>query len=244
MACFCVCVIFFFMLVEDTKCDAIAAFRREIQRNPNNKIIFLDETALKLNEAEKTTIVLPGEPTYVIVEDDSSYAARYDMIAACTSTEVFPPMIYTPEDRTQLNVKGITTSMLLYYIEHLLGQSIGATDRYPMILVCDRANVHSPEKMLEAFHLNSAQNITQIKLMPAKAAKRLNPLDNGIFGYWKQQCRKKGKIKKSNIQHVMTSVWNNLNAELLSSCYKHCMLGQHQNVYGDCPLPHSHTHNK
>ena len=96
--------------------------------------------------------------------------------------------------------------------------------------------------MLEAFHLNGAQNVTQVLLMPSKAAKRLSPLDNGIFGYWKQQCRKKGKISKSNVQHIMTSVWNNLPAKLLSTCYHHCLLGRRQNVYQDCPLPQSHTH--
>jgi hypothetical protein len=223
-------------------CDSVAAFRRNTHRTPNNNIIFVDETALKLNESVKSTIALPGEPTYVIVDDDSSYAARYDMIAACTAAEVFPPIIYTPEDRKRLNVKGITTTLLIHYIEELLAQCIGATDRYPIILICDRSNIHSIDKMLEAFHTNGAQNIKEIKLMPAKAAKRLSPLDNGIFGYWKQQCRKKGKISKSSVQHIMTSVWNNLPAKLLSTCYHHCLLGRRQNVYQDCPLPQSHTH--
>jgi len=230
------------VLVAEKSCDAIAAFRKKIHRTSNNKIVFIDETALKLNESEKSTIALPGESTYTIVEDDSSYSARYDMIGACSANQTFPPIIFSPEDRKRANVKGINSKMFIKYIEDILAQAIGVTDEYPIIVVCDRSTIHSPDKMIETFHLSGAQNVIQVLLMPSKAAKRLSPLDNGIFGYWKQECRKKGQIKKNNIQHIMTSVWNNLSSQFLSSCYNHCLLGRRQNVYDDCPLPQTHTH--
>ena len=54
--------------------------RRWAQRISNDRLVFLDETAMKVNQAPSTTLVMPGESEYVVVEDDTSYAARYDMI--------------------------------------------------------------------------------------------------------------------------------------------------------------------
>jgi hypothetical protein len=228
--------------VGESFCDGIATFRRWAQRIGNDRLIYLDETQLRLNEAERSTLALPGEPHYVVVEENSSYAARYDMIAVCTGKEVLPPIVYTPEDRKQLKVNGITAKMLIQYIQNLLAQSMGALDRYPLYLILDQSSIHNREAMLEAFHLNACQDLVDIKYMPSKSAKRLSPLDNGIFGWWKETCRKKGKIHKNNIQHVMISAWNSINSQLLTKCYKHCLLSLRQNPYDDCPLPQQHQH--
>ncbi len=68
--------------MSDTSCDSIAKLRRKLQRVSNKKIIFLDETHIKINEVPRRTLLAPGEKPYVIVTDSSSYAARYDMIGA------------------------------------------------------------------------------------------------------------------------------------------------------------------
>ena len=61
-------------------CEQIADMRHKIQRVSKKRIVFLDEVAVKLNEGENYTLVLPGEKEYVTVTDTTTYSKRYDMI--------------------------------------------------------------------------------------------------------------------------------------------------------------------
>jgi hypothetical protein len=123
-------------------CEDIATLRRKIQKISKKRVLFLDETALRLNEAPTTTLVAPGEKEYVITEDTTSYAKRYDMIACCNGEQVFPPMIFTPQERSDAGVKGINKKMLVKYIQDILAQQVGALNEYPIFLVLDRASIH------------------------------------------------------------------------------------------------------
>ena len=62
--------------------------RRKLQRIDKRRLLFLDETALRLNAAPTHTIVLPGEQAYVVATETSAYAKRYDMIACCVGDRV------------------------------------------------------------------------------------------------------------------------------------------------------------
>lgn len=126
-------------------CDDIANIRRKIQRVSKNKILFMDEVSVKLNEQQKYTIVLPGEKSNVITTDTTSYAKRYDMIACCNGERVLPPIIFTPEDRVSRGVKGITKQMLERAVDNMLAQAVGALDVYPIILVMDKASIHKQD---------------------------------------------------------------------------------------------------
>jgi hypothetical protein len=57
------CHFCFAAIVSDSEelCEEIAGMRRKIQRVSKKRIIFMDEVAVKLNEGENYTIVLPGE---------------------------------------------------------------------------------------------------------------------------------------------------------------------------------------
>ena len=50
-------------------CEDIANMRRKIQRVSKKRIIFMDEVAVKLNEGENYTLILPGEKEYVTVTE-------------------------------------------------------------------------------------------------------------------------------------------------------------------------------
>ena len=58
--------------VNSETCDAIAGIRKKIQRISKNKILFMDEVSVKLNEQQNYTIVLSGEKSYVIATDTTS----------------------------------------------------------------------------------------------------------------------------------------------------------------------------
>jgi hypothetical protein len=113
-----------------------------------SKVLFLDETALRLNAVRHRTLVAPGEQKFVVVEQTDTYAERYDMIACISGDRVFPPMIFSPSDRTRLGVKGITKAMVNTYIDNLLAQAVGALDLFPLTLVVDGSTAHNTGEML------------------------------------------------------------------------------------------------
>jgi hypothetical protein len=199
---------------------------------------FLDETALRVNEAPTHTVVLPGDQSYVIAEDTTSYAKRFDMTACCTSKETLPPMIYAPDERR----KGITTDMLISYIRDFLAQSAGALDRYLLTLVLDRATIHNTDKMMQAFHDWGCQELTEIIKMPAMLTKRLSPLDNSLFHDWKERVRKHAPITSENIRRLKSNEWNNLPPSLLAAHFRHCHLQPRQPLLADCRAPDTHEH--
>lgn len=230
------------MVVSAESCNSIATLRRKIQTACAKHVLFLDETAMRISEAPTNTVVMPGESAYVVVDDTSSYAKRYDMIACCTGAELLPPIVYSPTARSEAGAKGINTKMLITYIQTLLAQAVGALDRFPMYLVLDKASCHNERQIVEAFHDNGCQELVEVWKMPTKAAKRMSPLDNALFHDWKQRVRNRGPIHESNIEQLMADEWNNMPTQLLQSHYRHCRLVRWQDPYEDCPQPASHAH--
>lgn len=109
-------------------CDSIAKIRRKLQRISKERVLFLDETGVRLNEAPSSTLVLPDQQPYVLATETSSYAKRFDMIACLNGNQAFAPCIYTPKDRSDAGEKGINTEMLVDYILNTLGQETWALD--------------------------------------------------------------------------------------------------------------------
>ena len=219
-------------------CCDIAALRRKLQRIPNSHLLFLDETAVRISEAPTRTLVLPGETAYVLADDTSRYAPRFDMIACCCGDRVFPPIIYAPNERQ----RGINQHMLLKYIRNILAQAAGALDRYPLTLVLDRATIHDVDKIKQEFNDWGCQELAQVLLMPTQAAKRMSPLDNALFHDWKEAVRKRCPLTKRTIKQVMADEWNNIQPSKIAAHYKQCGLTRATDVYADCPAPASHAH--
>jgi hypothetical protein len=222
--------------VSASLCEDIAQVRRKLQRISKERVLFLDETAVRVSETATHTLVLEGEQPFVEAIDTTSYAARYDMIACCSIDRTFPPIIYAPNERG----KGI--NMLLSYIRDVLAQAVGALDRYPLTLIIDRSTIHNPAEMLQEFHDWGCQELKEILLMPPQSAKRLSPLDNSLFRDWKERVRQHAPLTKQNIQRVMADAWNALPARLLRSHYKHCGFMRGKDEYFDCPSPAAHRH--
>jgi hypothetical protein len=234
---FCVfCVSF---LVSSSMCEEIALLRRKLQRIDCKKIIFLDETNKHVGDISTHTIVLPGNSKLIETTTTSGYAPRYDMIAACTSERVFPPIIYAPNERE----RGINREMLLEYIRNILAQACGSIDRYGLLLVLDKATIHTEAKILQEFHDWGCQDLVQVIKMPTQAAKRMSPLDNSLFNIWTQRVYDCGPLTKRNIKQIMSDEWNKITTAELKKQYRHCGLMRGQNEYFDCPNPANHRHN-
>ena len=223
-------------------CQAIADARRKLQRLGVSRVLFLDETHLRVNEAARTTLVAPGEQPYVVVEDTTQYAKRFDMIACCTSEEVLPPIIFSPTERQQMGVKGINKRMLLDYISDVLARACSGLDRYPLYLVMDRARIHNVAHILQAFHEAGCQEMKEIILLPKQAAKRMSPLDNSLFHIWKDACRKHEHITERTITRIMADEWNSIPRSTIAAYYKHCKITGRADVFTDCPAPALHNH--
>jgi len=225
-------------------CEEIAQSRRKLQRLGLKHVLFLDETHLRVNEAPRTTLVAPGETAYVIVDDTTQYAKRYDMIACCTSEQVLPPIIYSPSERNLIGSKGINKKMLLDYIDDILARACSGLDQYPLYLVLDRARIHNISHILEAFHEAGCQEMREVILLPTQAAKRMSPLDNSLFHNWKDACRKHELITDRTIERIMADEWNAIDKRTITAYYKHCKITGRSDVYSDCPAPNEHNHKK
>jgi len=223
---------------------SIASMRRELMRMPKRKLLFLDETYVRMSIHPTHTIVAPGYTRYVVAHDTDAHAARYDMIACVSAERVFPPMIFTPKDRVDWQVKGIRKRMLHAYIEDVLAQAIEAVDEFGLVLIMDRSSIHNPAEMLEEFQEAGCGIISEVRLMPAYAGKRLNPLDNSIFHDWKEAVRASCPLTEDTIVSAMANAWNNLPAKNLWAHYHHCALMCGVDPYRDCPDPLTHRHPK
>jgi hypothetical protein len=227
--------------VSSDLCDQIADMRKKIQRVNKKQIVFMDEVAVKLNEAENFTLVLPGESPYVVATDTSSYADRYDMIALCNGERVLPPVIFTPKDRSNQHVKGITKKMVERAVDEIFAQSVAAIDKYPIYLVTDKASIRQHD-LVQVFHDRGCQDVKEMLIMPTQAAKRMSPLDNALFHLWKEKVRKHAPLTEDNVVQIMNNEWNNISSRHIQSQFRKCLLQRSQNVYGDCPAPASHHH--
>lgn len=221
-------------------CEEIAQVRRKLQRVSKKKVIFLDETYKREGDVDNYSIFLPNQPPLIETSETSKYAARYDMIAACTGEEVFLPTIFAPDERR----KGVTSQLLLTFIDDLLAQQIRALDRYPLILLFDRAPIHNPGEVMETLHLNGCGEVKDIMLLPPSSAKRVSPLDNSLFNLWKHRVLNSGPLTRTNIKRKMSDAWNSISAKDLKAQYKHCGLMRGQDVYFDCPDPIAHRHRR
>ena len=219
-------------------CEEIAKVRRKLQRIGTQHILVLDETHKREGDVDNYTIVLPGEPPYIETSATDSYASRYDMIACCSGYTVLPPIIYSPTERD----KGVTQAMLLEYIRNLLAQSAGALDTFPLILLLDKAPIHSEGKIIETFHDWGCQELTEVIRIPTASAKRLSPLDHSLFNLWRQRVLSSGPLTKRNIKQRMSDAWNSFTSSEIQAQYRHCGLMRHQDVYFDCPNPAAHRH--
>lgn len=222
-------------------CEDIANMRRKIQRINKNKIIFLDEVAVKLNEGEQYTLVLPGEKEYIVATDTTSYSRRYDMIALCNGNQVLPPVVYTPKDRLGIKTRGITKKMLEHAVDSILAQAVAGIDEYPLYLVADKASIHKKD-LLQVFHDRGVQDVQQLMFMPTQAAKRMSPLDNALFHTWKNNIRQHAPLTDDNVVNIMSNEWNNISSRDIRSQYRKCLLMRYQDVYSDCPAPRVHRH--
>jgi hypothetical protein len=216
--------------------------RRKLQRIGANRILFLDETAVRLSESAKHTLVLPGEQPFVEATETTAYSKRYDMIACCVGDQVLLPKIFSPADRASADVRGINGAMLHQFIDDVLAQAVEGLDRYPLTLVLDRAPIHmNIDAIRQAFHNRGSEAIKDILLMPPNAAKRLSPLDNSLFHDWKEEVRKQCPVTQRTIERVMSDAWMKVKP---APHYTHCGLARNQDPYFDCPTPALHRHDE
>lgn len=166
------------------------------------------------------------------------------MIATCTGKRVLLPKIYSPQERSDAGVKGINGSMLKHFINDTLAQAVEGLDRYPLLLILDRAPIHTNiAALLEEFRSVGSESIKEIILLPPNAAKRLSPLDNALFHDWKEKCRKHTPMTEASIEQVMNDAWAQMDPHPM---YIKCGLVGIDDVYFDCPEPSSvhHRHKK
>ena len=223
-------------------CESIAKVRRWAQRISNKHLLVLDESHLHVGESPKHTRVAPGEKQFIVVEENSAYSERYDIIVVLAGDCVLPPIIYGAADRRRLGVEGIRTFMLIDYVEDILARAVSGLDRYPMYLLLDRATCHPTEQLLEAFRSQGCEELVEVRRYPPKAAKRISPLDNSFFHEWKDKCRAQFPITKRSIKSVMVKALFDIPPQHIRAYYRKCGYTGARSPYYDCPEPQQHLH--
>ncbi|CAF0851294.1 unnamed protein product [Rotaria sordida] len=84
---------------ENSFWENIGRFRRSLQRINNDRLIFIDETAMYSIIIHHKTLVTPGEQPLILVAQPSAYAKRYDFVGAINGSQSIAYMTLTPEDR-------------------------------------------------------------------------------------------------------------------------------------------------
>ena len=222
-------------------CEQIANLRRQVQQLSKKDVLVLDETAIKLSEAPRCTLVLPGNKQYVVIESTSKYAPRYDMIACIHFNGALTPMIVSPQMRKQAKSHGITLEMLIRYITDTLADEVGHLPIRHRSLIYDKAPIHSDKKVMAAFQTSGVPLEHLVKL-PTASSKRASPLDNSLFHEWKDRVRDHVPLTLENIEQVMIDTWRETKIESIRNYYHNCGFMRGQDPHFDCPDPTEHEH--
>ena len=222
-------------------CEKIADCRRKLQRIAKHNLFVLDETQVRLSAAPRATLTLPGNQPYVLATDTQKYALRYDMIACIGFNRNFSPMIVTPEMRREARSDGVTSQMLIEFIEESIGPEIAQVSVGESYMLCDKSAIHTEERMKAAFQSSGVQMVDVIKI-PTASAKRMSPLDNTLFRAFKAKVSHRCPLTRENIEQTMIDCWNELDPSTFHQYYHHCKLMRNQDVYEDCPDPALHQH--
>ncbi|CAF4455191.1 unnamed protein product, partial [Rotaria sp. Silwood2] len=91
--------------IDDEHWNQIAKFRRFLQRIHNDKLVFIDETAIYAVMPHRQTLVAPGRQPLVIVDKPSAYAQRYDCIGALNGSQSIACITLTPVNRKNRNIE-------------------------------------------------------------------------------------------------------------------------------------------
>ncbi len=85
----------------------IAKFRRCLQRIGNDRLVFINETAIYAIMPPCRTLAAPKHEPLIIVERLPVYAERSDFTGAIKASQGIAYMTLTPTDRKNTDIKGV-----------------------------------------------------------------------------------------------------------------------------------------
>ncbi|CAF5054441.1 unnamed protein product [Rotaria sp. Silwood1] len=125
--------------VDDEYWYEIANFQKFLQRIPNYRLIFLDETAIYATMFPNRTLVAPGHESFIIVDKPSAYADRYDFIGVINGVQPIAYMTLTPVDRKSRNMNGVRMGVVNEWITKELAPAINRLCINDLYLICDKS---------------------------------------------------------------------------------------------------------
>ena len=225
----------FLFLVDDHYWSSIAKFRRFLQRIPNSRLIFLDETVIYGVMLPRRTLVAPDYQPYILVNKPSAYAERYDFIRAINGSEPIACKTWSPEDRAIRGVKGVRKEAVNEWIVNDLAPSINRLGDNDIYLVCDKSRAHNRLDMLQALNAGHCGSVVDVLFMPSVSAKYVSPLDNLIWHSIKEAARKHHPLRRDDIPEVLSRTFFELSKEEICNAYRKCAISAKTNVYYDKP---------
>ena len=119
-------------------------------------------------------------------------------------------------------IKGMTVPKMKEWIDMI--------DQYvdePSILILDRLGSHKSKEAIsyiESKKCSDGRKKFKVKLLPAKSAFLLSPLDFGFLGYWKAMFYKMDRSTPEQKFSAARKVWKDVDPEAIKNFFKACHL--------------------
>ncbi|CAF1437678.1 unnamed protein product [Rotaria sordida] len=221
--------------IDDEYWNQIAKFRKFLQRIHNDRLMFIDETAIYAVMPPRQTIVAPGYQPLIIVEKPSAHAQRYDFIGALNGSQSIACMILTPADRKNRNIEGIRKEVVNEWIVKTLAPAINRLGSNNIYLICNKSRSHRKVNMMEALKAGKCKSVVDICYMPIALTKYISPLDNSICHGFKEAIRSQYPVTAANLPSLLSKTFLSLSRRQIKNAYRKCAIVRGTDVYYDRP---------
>ncbi|CAF1342027.1 unnamed protein product [Rotaria sordida] len=219
--------------IDDEHWNQIAKFRKFLQRIHNDRLVFIDETAIYAVMPPRQTLVAPGCQPLIIVEKPSAYAQRYDFIGALNGSQSIACMTLTLADRKNRNIEGIRKEVVNEWIIKMLAPAINRLGINNIYLICDKSRSHSKVNMMETLKAGKYKSVVDIFYMPTASAKYMPPLDNPIWHAFKEAIRSQYPVTTANLPSLFSKTFLSLSRRQIKNAYRKCAIAHGTDVYYD-----------
>ncbi|CAF2860573.1 unnamed protein product [Rotaria sp. Silwood2] len=206
----------------------IGQFRSSLQRIANDRLIFIDETAVYFIMIPRKTLVASGQQPLILVTQPSVYAKRYDFIGAINGSQSNACRTLTSEDRNYRRIKGVRQAVINQWITDTLASAINRLHIDNIYLICDQTRAHNEVDMIEVLRAGKCESVKEILHMPTASAKYVSPLDNLLWHSFKKVIRNRHPLSTTDIPPLLLSEsFYSLSKQEIENAYRKCGL-----VYG------------
>jgi hypothetical protein len=203
---------------------AVAKVRKKLQRKAKRDIVFIDQSAIKLNPQRGYGLAPAGQRAVVSGVKPEAYENRYDFMGAINSEKTLALDHMTPAWRQWYECKGWTKELVLNFIAGNLRRKMVSENLKSPIICIDKALSITPAQVKNRLRMSGYTDIGDVVVLPTASAKHISPLDNCLWKEWKGRIRRAKPSTNDSMVEEMLRSWEAITPEHLAHYYRHCAL--------------------